>query len=237
MSGYVVGYTFNAENLCPTHTISALRAAGIKVTSGRQHEDAIRRAAEKVGVDFSDEGSYDSGDFPKTITRDQVLTEITERPDVSSAVISDERCDQCGKWLIEGERSPNERTMAKIIAEEYDLPKALAESVRTELRRWGYTHPAHIDSDDVQLAARRVPHDYVTVRFAPGYPAVRKSLEFSTPQEDGDTCLHCDGLFEDHRFRCTTCKEIVGAVEVHRHQLRMPGQRAIPMRTRKGARS
>lgn len=228
MIGEVVGYSYQAENLCPSHTIAAMRGNGIKVASGRYHEDAIRRAAEKIGVDFDDERSYDSDDFPKAIAEGQACTEITERPDTNrSVMINDERCCHvgCGKWLVEGEKSPSERTMAKIIAEKYDLPRALANGVQEELRRWGYTHPEHIDEDDVQLAARRTLHDYVTVTHPHGLP-----IEQSTPEYDGDDCIHCDGAFEDHKVTCTTCKEVVGAADVHRHPIQVQGQRPLPMR-------
>ncbi|MBD0734004.1 hypothetical protein [Streptomyces sp. CBMA29] len=228
MNDFVVGYQFDAEILCPTHTIAALRASGIKVQAGKAHEDAIRKAAENMGINFSDEGSYDPGDFPKIATRQNVLTEITERPDGETAIIQDERCGSCGKWLIEGEKSPPARTVAKLLAKKYDLPIKLAKGVQAELQEWGYTHPEHVSEDDVRLAARRVRHDFLAVALAPGYPKVRELREYDIPQYNDHECAYCDGAYEDHKVTCSTCKAAVGAAEVHRHFVQIDGQRMLP---------
>jgi hypothetical protein len=215
-----VGYTFQAENLCPSCTAKALAASGIALRRGVSHEDAIRWAAQKRGIDLDDDASYDSQDFPKPVLANQPLTEIIEAPDDAVRVIEDERCGACHRWIGLGEPSPPPTVLARQLAASYDLDRALAREVAEELRAWGYTHPAHIEADDVELAAAQLPHDFRTYRFSP-----HGDVEtWTTPQSEDDTCTVCERLWEDHRFICGTCRQQVAALEVHRHQIDGRGQ-------------
>ncbi|MFD4949174.1 hypothetical protein ACFWNT_43485 [Streptomyces sp. NPDC058409] len=225
MSG-VVGYSYQAETLCPTCTIKAMRASGIKVQSGKAHEEAIRRAAEKLGIDFDDERSYDSGDFPKTVTAQQCKTELAEVPGGERGVrhaISDDRCtgDKCGKWLVLGEKSPNEAALTRYVRDSYELPHALARRVAGQLCSWGLSHPEFFDENNAREAAAMFPHDYITVRAV---GASRGLVLLPTPQYDEDPCFHCQEPWEKHLFSCKTCGIDVPADVPHRHQSQTKGQ-------------
>ncbi|MFF1693071.1 hypothetical protein ACFVXC_05515 [Streptomyces sp. NPDC058257] len=226
MIGGVVGYQYAVDNLCPSCTIGRMRANGIKVARGMGHEDAIRRAAERQGVDFSDESSYDSGDFPKTITTQQAKTELTELPNDERGEISDERCDNCGKWLVLGEKSPSEPALTRYVRDSYELPHALAKQIATELRKWGLSHPEFIKEENARQAAAMYPHDFVMTEFR-GNP--QQVVMFPTPQADGDTCLHCEKPWEEHTFTCGTCGIDIPATDRHRHEIPIKGQRKLPM--------
>ncbi|MEW1922204.1 hypothetical protein [Streptomyces sp. NPDC088360] len=222
MIGGVVGYTYGDDNLCPSCTKGRMRANGMRVGNGSDHEDAIRRAAGRVGVDFSDEHSYDSGDFPKVITEQMASTELTELPDGERGMIPDERCDVCGKWMVLGEKSPSEGALTRYVRDAYELPHALAKKIAAELRRWGLSHPEFIKEDDARQAAAMFPHDFATVAFQ-GEP--KQVVMFPTPQFDGDTCFHCDKPWEAHEFTCTTCGIEIPALTPHRHELPIKGRR------------
>lgn len=222
----VVGYSYQAENLCPTCTVKAMRANGITVQRGKQHEDAIRKAAEKLGIDFDDEHSYDSGRFPKPVTDHQCVTELTELPGAEPGVrheISDERCtgDKCGKWLKLGEKSPTEAGLTRYVRDSYELPHALARDIAGELREWGLSHPEFITEDNVRQAAAMMPHDYATVH-AVGNP--QRIVLLPTPQYDNDPCFYCEQPWEKHEFVCGTCGETVPADGPHTHQVQVQGQ-------------
>ena len=223
-----VGYSYQAENLCPSCTVKAMRANGIKVPRGKSHEDAIRDAAATFGVNFDDERSYDSGAFPKPVTDQQCETELTEIPDAEPGVrhaISDERCtgDKCGKWLKLGEKSPTEAALAKLVRDSYELPKALARDVARELREWGLSHPEFIDADNVKQAAAQHPHDWSSYRFV-NYPKSNEVRPVSTPDYETEECVHCGRPWEDHTLICDVCKEPVSAAGKHSHEIRMKGQ-------------
>lgn len=221
----VVGYQYAVDNLCPSCTIGRLRANGIKVARGMDHEEAICRAAGRVGVDFSDEGSYDSSDFPKVITSQMASTELTELPDGERGEIPDERCDRCGKWLKLGEKSPSEAGLTRWVRDEYELPQALAREVAGTLREWGLSHPEFIKEDDVRQAAAMVPHDFTMVEFQGNPP---QAVMLSTPQADGDSCLYCEKPWENHVFTCGTCGVDIPATDRHRHEIPIKGQRKLP---------
>lgn len=70
----IVGYTYNAENLCPACVIETLIAQGEASPAARDMptEDALEQIASANGIDRMDERSYDSGDFPKVIFSSQV---------------------------------------------------------------------------------------------------------------------------------------------------------------------
>lgn len=224
MSGEVVGYTFQAENLCPGCTVKAMGANGIKVQRGKPHEVAIRKAAEKLGINFDDQDSYDPGNFPKLLTEQMCETQLTELPDGETGRIADERCT-CGKWLKLGEKSPTEAGLTRWVRDEYELPQALAREIAGELREWGLSHPEFIDGDNVKQAAAMFPHDYATVH-AVGNPQ-RIELQI-TPEYDGDKCFYCEKPWEDHTFTCNTCGIDIPATTLHRHQIPIKGQRKLP---------
>ncbi|MEV6309936.1 hypothetical protein AB0M10_15225 [Streptomyces sp. NPDC051840] len=223
----VVGYTYQAENLCPTCTVKTMRANGIKVQRGKGHEEAIRRAAENLNIDFDDERSYDSDAFPKPVTEQQCTTELTEAPGEGRSAISDERCtgDKCGKWLVLGEKSPSEAKLARYVRDSYELPLGLARQVAGQLREWGLSHPEFIDEDNAREAAAMFPHDFTTVHLR-GNPQTIVMLP--TPQYDDDPCFYCQQPWEKHEFTCDTCGIDIPATAVHRHQAQVKGQRKLP---------
>ncbi|MFC9505466.1 hypothetical protein [Streptomyces sp. NPDC057002] len=223
MTGGIVGYSYQAENLCPSCTVKAMRANGITVQRGKAHEDAIRKAAEKIGVDFDDEHSYDSGSFPKPVTDQQCETELTEVPDGEPGVrhaISDERCTGCGMWLKLGEKSPTEAGLTRWVCGEYELPKDLARDVAGQLREWGLSHKEFIDEDNVRQAAAMFPHDYATVHLS-GQPGLGL---MPTPEYDGDPCFYCCQPWEKHVFVCVICGADVPADIKHSHPVQVKGQ-------------
>lgn len=88
----IVGYTFNADNLCPQCTIAAVtsdsRFEGWALASGIRMsvEDNLDEIATAYGIKRDAESSYDSGDFPKVI--------------FASMVEDAETCGHCGDELI-----------------------------------------------------------------------------------------------------------------------------------------
>lgn len=88
-SDAIVGYTWAADIVCPACVALVYRArVGIAADSGMSTESILDLAAAASGIaDRFDEGSYDSGDFPKV-----VLAVMVES--------SDERCASCGESLI-----------------------------------------------------------------------------------------------------------------------------------------
>ncbi|WP_369042293.1 hypothetical protein [Streptomyces sp. Midd1] len=228
MLGEVVGYSYQAENLCPSCTLKTMRANGIKVPRGKSHEDAIRGAAATLGIDFEDQHSYDSDSFPKPVTGQQCETELTEIPEGEPGVrhaISDERCtgDKCGKWLILGEKSPSEAGLIRWVRNSYELPQALAREVARTLREWGLSHPEFIDEGNVKQAAAQHPHDWVSYRFV-NYPTTHETVPTHTPDHDGEECVHCGRPWEDHTLICDVCKEQVPAAGKHAHAVPVTGQ-------------
>ncbi|MGW1784920.1 hypothetical protein ACWCQQ_38320 [Streptomyces sp. NPDC002143] len=220
MIGGVVGYTYADDNLCPSCTIGRLRANGFTVARSSDHEEAIRRAAERVGIDFSDERSYDSSSFPKTITGQQACTELTELPDGERGEIPDEKCDRCGKWMKLGEKSPTEAGLTRWVRDDYELPQALAREIARKLREWGLSHPEFITEDNVRQAAAMFPHDYATVHLS-GDTSLGLML---APEYDEDPCFYCEQPYEKHTFVCETCGTNVPADIKHSHQVPVKGQ-------------
>ncbi|MFD7537441.1 hypothetical protein [Streptomyces sp. NPDC059819] len=186
----VVGYQYAVDNLCPACTIGRLRANGIKVARGRDHEEAVRRAAEQVGIDFSDEHTYDSSSFPKAITSQMARTELIELPNGEPGEIADERCDRCGKWLRLGEKSPTKAGLTRWVRDEHELPQALAREIAETLREWGLSHPAFIDESNVKEAAAQHPHAWLSYRFV-DYPSSTETKPIHEPDDTDDECLYC----------------------------------------------
>ncbi|MEU0027368.1 hypothetical protein [Streptomyces sp. NPDC006335] len=217
----VVGYQYGVDNLCPSCTVGRMRANGITVARSSDHEAAISKAAERVGVDFSDERSYDSDSFPKVITSQQPITELTELPGGERGYIQDEQCGNCGKWLKLGEKSPSEAGLTRYVRDSYELPHALAREIAGELRKWGLTHPEFIDEGNVRQAAAMFPHDYATVH---GVGNPQRIVLLPTPQYDDDPCFNCEQPWEKHMFTCKTCGVDVPADMPHSHQPRVKRQ-------------
>jgi hypothetical protein len=95
----IVGYTFNAEILCPACTLNAVSENSTTATKFKESpmnwsnhgfvesvESWLRTKALERGIDYDDESSYDSGDFPKVILR--------------FTVEDDERCGHCNEHLV-----------------------------------------------------------------------------------------------------------------------------------------
>ncbi|MFZ2238026.1 MAG: hypothetical protein WAV90_00625 [Gordonia amarae] len=81
----IVGYTFNAENLC---LVCAAVAAGVNPDAGLHIPRLIDEAGQAAGIDVSDERSFDSSEWPKVIFESQV-----EGPE--------ERCGNCNESLVD----------------------------------------------------------------------------------------------------------------------------------------
>jgi hypothetical protein len=85
----IVGYTYNAETVCPDcmhdESLRLFRKAGGKVES-ISTEVNLDSAATYMGIDRYDERTFDTDDFPKVI--------------FASQVEDDERCGHCGDSLI-----------------------------------------------------------------------------------------------------------------------------------------
>ncbi|MFI9629282.1 hypothetical protein [Streptomyces sp. NPDC052042] len=222
----VVGYSYQAEVLCPSCTITSMRVNGIVIQRGKTHEEAIRRAAERIGVSVDDEHSYDSGDFPKAVTKEMARTELTGLSGGEHGTIPDERCTACGRWLVLGRKSPSETALARYVRDAYELPHALAKNVATELKKWGLSHPEFIGEENARQAAAMFPHDFAAVEFR-GNP--QRVVMLTTPQFDGDVCFCCEKPWEDHVFTCGTCGIDVPAVVLHRHEIPVRGQRRLPV--------
>ncbi|KLI09380.1 MULTISPECIES: hypothetical protein [Mycobacteriaceae] len=84
----IVGYTFQAENLCPTCMRDKVITWGrFDPESTASTESLLADLAKVVGVDHMNERTYDSGDFPKVVFDSQVED-------------SEERCGGCHEPLI-----------------------------------------------------------------------------------------------------------------------------------------
>lgn len=87
----IVGYTYDAETLCPSCTMSAMVILPDMFPKGC--EDMLDQLAalganpEGQVIDRQDESSFDSNSFPKVI--------------FDSQVENDEQCMHCGEKLIQ----------------------------------------------------------------------------------------------------------------------------------------
>jgi len=94
MSESIVGYTFNADTYCPSHIADVLPTGPGEAYDGwsllipASAEENLTEIAIAFGIDRDDEHSFDSGEFPKTITREQAENEPSE-------------CGTCGVDLVE----------------------------------------------------------------------------------------------------------------------------------------
>jgi hypothetical protein len=97
----IVGYTFSADNYCERHIFGAM---GKRRLPGRSAEESLDTYAKQRGIDRQDERSYDSGNFPKVIFRDQAHDVCNLANDYGPGQCGD-RCGQCGEPL--GGSCPN----------------------------------------------------------------------------------------------------------------------------------
>lgn len=81
----IVGYTYRAEQYCPTCLPRALTPTGHNTVTTEPTETLLDGLAQAAGIDRTDENTFDSGDFPKVI--------------LASQVEDDERCGTCGDTL------------------------------------------------------------------------------------------------------------------------------------------
>ena len=87
----IVGYTYKADNYCPTDTVKmAYTDKGWvqPTTVYLGHEHNLDVLAQGLSIDRYNEWTFDSGDFPKVIFADQLET--------------NETCGQCHESLLEG---------------------------------------------------------------------------------------------------------------------------------------
>ncbi len=85
----VVGYAYKADTYCPHCLVTAMDGRGLWTPpdGGNEYlEEMLSRTSVSLGIDRFDESSYDSGDFPKVIFRDQA---------------ADDRCSECGARLAD----------------------------------------------------------------------------------------------------------------------------------------
>jgi hypothetical protein len=67
------GYQFAAADYCGEclpHVFAGSRAAIVALFRGMNTEDVLDHYAQRAGVNRDDEHSFDSDDFPKTVTSD-----------------------------------------------------------------------------------------------------------------------------------------------------------------------
>jgi len=91
----IVGYIFCADIYCPDCIIDALPTGDGQAFDGWSLGEGVRMTTEEnltevaaaFGIDRNDEGSFDSGDFPKVVFAEWVES-------------SDERCGHCHESLI-----------------------------------------------------------------------------------------------------------------------------------------
>jgi hypothetical protein len=69
----IVAYTYKADLICPTCILDALPDAWeVDKVEASDIETALHMIAETQDVDYDNETTYDSGEFPKVVFRDQV---------------------------------------------------------------------------------------------------------------------------------------------------------------------
>lgn len=85
----IIGYTYKTDNYCPDCILHKMMPPGYLQEVAT--EQALDLIATGVGLDRQDQRSFDSGDFPKVVFRDQLLSpEDDAHP---------EHCGRCGVGL------------------------------------------------------------------------------------------------------------------------------------------
>jgi hypothetical protein len=96
----IVAYTYQAETLCPACTMDALNVPQ-SLRDEQSHTSIVEMLAVAQGIDWQDERSFDSGDFPKVVFADSVESYVTGRDPFSGQEMwSSESCDSCGEDLL-----------------------------------------------------------------------------------------------------------------------------------------
>jgi hypothetical protein len=95
----VVAYTYRADNFCPDCIVATLgNERDVALASLLGTEDALTALATLRGIDREDERSFDSGEFPKVVFRDQ-LGYLYQADGVGASNV--EHCASCGRELGE----------------------------------------------------------------------------------------------------------------------------------------
>lgn len=72
----IVGYTFNGNNYCPEDmkliALTVLVGDNQSIAPETTTEDVLKEWSTRLGIDPTNEHSYDSSQFPKVIFRDQL---------------------------------------------------------------------------------------------------------------------------------------------------------------------
>lgn len=68
----IIGYVYKADTYCPACTVSEVRVDyNINTLYTGNEEKQLRQMAWDLGIEYDDEYSYDSDNFPKVIFADQ----------------------------------------------------------------------------------------------------------------------------------------------------------------------
>lgn len=83
----IVAYTYSADMYCPPCVIEVMVAEREAAPAARfmSVEEALDQIASANAIDREDEASYDSGEFPKVVFRDQL--EVGDN------------CGACGRYI------------------------------------------------------------------------------------------------------------------------------------------
>lgn len=106
----VVGYTFNAENYCVDCTrgiakqITADQGSATIWSDGGLVESILTEGALLMGIDRTQEDTFDSGDFPKVLVNEATAGYVQAPPG--------ERCGKCHMKLDYGD-DPNDEEFWK----------------------------------------------------------------------------------------------------------------------------
>lgn len=94
----IVGYTYQADNHCPTCIKRMFGGGDLDIDA----DEVLDYEAERHGIDRHDESSFDSGEFPKVI-----FTDMAEE---------DEYCGTCHQSLIGDDECDGPTTRLSVIA-------------------------------------------------------------------------------------------------------------------------
>ena len=74
MKSYIAGYTYAANTYCPRCIIDQMIRRGDAGLAARDMpiEDVMWQCSQAAGIDYDDQCSYDSDEFPKPFVVDQV---------------------------------------------------------------------------------------------------------------------------------------------------------------------
>ncbi|WP_405057065.1 hypothetical protein OG474_30555 [Kribbella sp. NBC_01505] len=90
----IVGYSYNADIYCPDHIVAQITSnpgdvwhSAARIGAAEMHLDLCARIK---GVNRSDEGSFDGGDFPKVIYAEHAVA-----PGPNGEEDAESRADRC----------------------------------------------------------------------------------------------------------------------------------------------